>query len=489
MKLEGNFNISRKVGAVLLLFVMLLTAVSLTGCKESHESEYDNDGQTVSTTQKANKEVGSVTQTRKESETKTTTSAPPRIEPCTLLLYGESYVFPQESLAAFYEHFPQIEIEIKDLAKNQAREQMAADAAAGLNCDLVKVIQQDIRGGKNSYYGQELLYPLDEFIESTPGILNNVQKGIMFNVTRRNSIYGMPFGWEASMMYYNKDLFDRLGVAYPTDDWTIDEAFDMFRRLASHDLNDPISAIGYYGNMKWVLKAAGGKYYEKDGDKYKAIFASDPATVDIMQKWVDLELVDKFLLSDDELLSVGVDPSISDVDRRLWQIGRQAFFYNGPRNVFTTQFEYDCLAPPQGPGGRDIYSNVDALSIHVNSENKDAAWEFIKYVTTKEYQMHSPLWITPDMGSISQHFPASPAFKEEFSSLDPAVANILIKNYDATQYINSYTNLEDTCIRYISQAAMLAVRGEAQLMNALKEKENYVNDVVIPDLISQGVIE
>ena len=47
--------------------------------------------------------------------------------------------------------------------------------------------------------------------------------------------YGMPaqgYGSEGvELMAYNKDFFDRAGLAYPTDDWTWDEFVAISRKL------------------------------------------------------------------------------------------------------------------------------------------------------------------------------------------------------------------------------------------------------------------
>ena len=45
---------------------------------------------------------------------------------------------------------------------------------------------------------------------------------------RGTAVYALPRGYSPVVLAYNKDLFDRAGVSYPTDDWT----WDDFLRLA-----------------------------------------------------------------------------------------------------------------------------------------------------------------------------------------------------------------------------------------------------------------
>jgi len=56
---------------------------------------------------------------------------------------------------------------------------------------------------------------------------------------RGNAMYALPRGYSPVVLAYNKDLFDRAGVPYPTDDWT----WDDFLRLA-HQLTRDLDGDG-----------------------------------------------------------------------------------------------------------------------------------------------------------------------------------------------------------------------------------------------------
>lgn len=43
--------------------------------------------------------------------------------------------------------------------------------------------------------------------------------------------YGLPYQSNVQGFFYNKDLFDKAGIAYPTDDTTYDEFLDMIAKL------------------------------------------------------------------------------------------------------------------------------------------------------------------------------------------------------------------------------------------------------------------
>src|SRR5690606_32032237 len=48
-------------------------------------------------------------------------------------------------------------------------------------------------------------------------------------------IYGLPLTTGAMVFLYNKDVFDRFGVDYPTDDMSWDDVYDLAKRLTVVD--------------------------------------------------------------------------------------------------------------------------------------------------------------------------------------------------------------------------------------------------------------
>ena len=59
--------------------------------------------------------------------------------------------------------------------------------------------------------------------------------------TNQGKRWAVPFGINLLVMYYNKDLFDRFGVEYPTMDWTWADFLDIALRV-----NDPLDNIFAY---------------------------------------------------------------------------------------------------------------------------------------------------------------------------------------------------------------------------------------------------
>lgn len=86
--------------------------------------------------------------------------------------------------------------------------------------DLAPLIKADAAFTPEHFYSGEAAFLIDE-----------------------GRIWGVPFGSSMPVMYYNRDLFDRYGVAYPEIGWTWDDFLDV--ALAVRDPADDV--FGYVG--------------------------------------------------------------------------------------------------------------------------------------------------------------------------------------------------------------------------------------------------
>src|SRR5699024_1427612 len=50
-----------------------------------------------------------------------------------------------------------------------------------------------------------------------------------------DTIYGIPVGYTTHALYYNKELFDKADVDYPTADWTWEDVHDASKKISALD--------------------------------------------------------------------------------------------------------------------------------------------------------------------------------------------------------------------------------------------------------------
>ena len=82
-------------------------------------------------------------------------------------------------------------------------------------------------------------------------------------------VHGMPITADAVVIYYNKDMFDKAGVAYPTENWEWNDLVEAAKKLTVKSGNNTVQ-YGFGGFYAWhatyvpAIKAFGGAFF-KDG--------------------------------------------------------------------------------------------------------------------------------------------------------------------------------------------------------------------------------
>ena len=95
------------------------------------------------------------------------------------------------------------------------------------------------------YMENDLLLPLDDYIAADDAIdLANYYEGVvdLYNRDDNGSQYALPKDHDTIALLYNKAIFDKYGVEYPTDDWTWENVRD-----AAAKISEAGKADGVYG--------------------------------------------------------------------------------------------------------------------------------------------------------------------------------------------------------------------------------------------------
>ena len=212
---------------------------------------------------------------------------------------------------------------------------------------------------------------------------------------------GNPVAYASSneilMLFYNKDMFDRAGVPYPSPDvanaWNWDQFVDVAKRLtldtngrnatqAGFDRNN----IAQYGvlveNLAWQLEvwalSNGGGFYNANGTE---VIIDQPAAVEAIQKVADLYLVHNVSPFSPGLTDDGI--------QRSMLAGNVAMATNGQWNVGTafpgSGINYGVAPLPYMKEKLTINTSGAAVVFNTgNAQRTAAAMEFIKFMTDVE---------------------------------------------------------------------------------------------------------
>ncbi len=139
------------------------------------------------------------------------------------------------------------------------------------------------------YAAEGVLENLDSFIKDSGYNLDDYWPGLLESAKYQGSVYGFPRDIEVNVLYYNKDLFDKAGVAYPDENWTWDDLKAAAEKLTVKD-GDSVTqyALAMEGGKysKWVNQN-GGAILDDYANPSKCMLA-DPKSVEAITFFADM---------------------------------------------------------------------------------------------------------------------------------------------------------------------------------------------------------
>lgn len=219
------------------------------------------------------------------------------------------------------------------------------------------------------------LLPLDDLIEHDNYDMDDYFPGSTEAYTYNGRLYGIPFKGSTMVLFYNKDLFDAEGLAYPNDDWTWKEFLDAAIRLTKYE-GGRVIQIGCipYDPASWIW-SGGGNYGSDDLD---SLSFTDPRTIQAIQFFVDLR--NKYKVTPRKM-----DLKQADITRvNVFESGRVGMEVAGPWKLQVyapiRNLNWDVALFPKGPAGRQTRYAGTGYAISSTTTQKDIAWKYVKHL-------------------------------------------------------------------------------------------------------------
>lgn len=232
------------------------------------------------------------------------------------------------------------------------------------------------------YAAQGVLENLDPYIEAAGYDLDDYWPGLLEYASYEGSVYGFPRDMSAEVLYYNKDIFDEVGIDYPTDEWTWDDLLAAAEALTVRDG----AQITRYG----LAMEAGGKYQLWVGQNRGMLFddVRNPSMCTLDQPEA-VEAIEFFAgMMNDGIAMREANLSQAGGDAAVFAAGQAAMIIQNASRV--TQFNqaelnYD-IAPVPIPadGQRSASAAGAAWTMSSASDNKDEAWTFLSWLQSTD---------------------------------------------------------------------------------------------------------
>ncbi len=206
------------------------------------------------------------------------------------------------------------------------------------------------------------------------------------------AIYAIPNDFTPMVLYYNRDLFDRAGVSYPTEAWTFADFRAAALKLTKRDASGKATQYGFSftnwmpGWCMWIWNND-GNILNPEETHAGGIFDSKQ-NVETFTFLRDLINRDGVAPSLSQAASMGVDPFVN---------GNAAMTISGHWSLTdyknAKQIDWKRLGvasvPHQTPRSNTVLY-LSGYGIPKGAKNPDLAWKYVKYWTSaavqREYQ-------------------------------------------------------------------------------------------------------
>ena len=380
-----------------------------------------------------------------------------------------------ENTISQFEEQSGYEVSLEFLPEVQSREKVNLDLTTGTGLyDVFLTDQMYIQ----KFAKLDSLEPLDKYVEGEDEYLSDFPKLALETHTHMGNLYGIPWRTAMNILAYRVDLLEKYDVAVPSSYSELMDAAIKVREGLIADGEDDVYGIiarGLRGeglNM-WIIgssifPAFCGNWFDENGEPT----INSPQMVEGLDYYATL------------LQKAGSPdaPSHSwDDCSRLFYAGKGAFYIDSAIQIVNLYSEGGEIAEnvgttliPEGPCGRHPGLYTPAYVMSAKAQNKEAAWEFIKWATSPE-QMLSDAVDGGNYEIASKSAIQNPEFEERFPY--PELNKVLL---DSQKYareerpmIIAWPQVGDI----VGEVAQRCIAGKVTAQEALDEAQKRVMEI------------
>jgi len=270
-----------------------------------------------------------------------------------------------------------------------------------------------------SFASAGLIQPIDDLIARDAYHFDQHYPATREETIYNGRIYGIPWNTDNRAMYYHIGLFQEAGLDVNAPPRTWEEVNEVARRIDRWEPDGRLSQVGFvpsWGNWYFVawLWAAGGDLLDETNRK---VIWNSPEGVRALQ-WMKDRL--DYYGGVQALDAFGANfPRGAFLGERVGMMMDGSWALGSLKDLGIQQ-NFLVANPPRPAGLEDTpitWSGGFALAIPtgIRGEERDAAWEFIKFYTDH--------WAQTTFGSRTGQIPSlrSAATSAEFLSIDPLI--------------------------------------------------------------------
>lgn len=274
---------------------------------------------------------------------------------------------------------PDIEVQLEFVPYGETVTRTLVSAASDTMPDIIMASTNHTPALSTS--GQ--LLDLNPFIEADGDVdPDDFAPGVAQGFNMFGRWWGFPYDVSTFAIYYNKDMFDEAGVAYPPGSggtpWTWDEFVEAAKALTKGDGDQwgvSWAEIPYEYLFANFIYSAGGRFFD---DERRASIINSPEAATGLQFLVDLIHTHKVAPTPEEIAGGDINYFLSGISAMQlegqWALGQ---------TTAEADFPFDIGYLPLGPN-RQLVTGGSGFTISASTEHQDAAWRWLKAFTSSE---------------------------------------------------------------------------------------------------------
>lgn len=304
----------------------------------------------------------------------------------------------QKSIDEFVKQHPNITVTIQQADYDQYWQKLDTQMAAGVVPD---VFWNDLTYFPH-YVTQGQLMDVTSLMEQDKLDTSVYYPELLKQYTYQDKYYGLPKDWDTIALFYNKDIFQKMGIAVPAElTWNPGDG-GTFVKLAQQLTVDKnglhpdqpgfdAGSISQYGfisanlnqEIYWNYMAMnGGLFMDKPFGQH--FLYNQQADIQALQYLVDL--ITKWHVSP----SAAETNNSGDAMTQFFARGKVAIIQTGSWNVSylssQVNFPFGVMELPVGPKGRVSVLNGLSDSIYAKTPHPQEAWELFKWLASPQSQ-------------------------------------------------------------------------------------------------------
>jgi sorbitol/mannitol transport system substrate-binding protein len=385
-----------------------------------------------------------------------------------------------------------IELNFVVLPENELRQKVTNDVALGAGkYDIVTIGTYD-----TPFWAQnQWIVSLEDHFQAMTSAERNaydrddILAPIRSALSNDGELYALPFYGESSMLYYRTDIFEEAGISVPENP-TWQQVYEVASQL--HDPDNGFYGISLRGLPGWgqnmavfgtLINAFGARWFDPD---WNAAF-DEPEMRDAWEFY-------KMLLEDAGQPNPTTDGYTECLT--LMMNGRAAMYYDATVSAGTLEGGDSQVAgnvgwtvAPSAAKDNTGWLWAWSLAIESASKNKEAAFDFITWATSKEYIQlvgDNVGWQQAPPGTRTSTY-ENPAYRQAAPFADIVLNSIQTADYDSptvkpVPYVGvQYVSIPEfqSLGEFVGQQLAAYISGQTSLDQALSNCQQEANRVAV----------